>query len=104
MATAPSVGSLPAWSSRPANVVSKPWASPESAIERASSSAVPMLEPNSTVSFVPWLLAAFFGAAFLGAGRAATLTPDPRTTSGRSFTRIIRPSGLMVSDSLILSW
>ena len=55
---------------------------PKSAIERASSSAVPMLEPNSTVSFVPWLLAAFFGAAFLGAGRAATLTPDPRTTSG----------------------
>ena len=63
-----------------------------------------MLEPNSTVSFVPWLAAFFFGAAFRGAGLAATETPEPRTTSGRSRTRITSPSGLMVSDSLILSW
>ena len=35
---------------------------------------------------------------------AATETPEPRTTSGLSRTRITSPSGLMVSDSLILSW
>jgi len=33
-----------------------------------------MLEPNSTVSAVPWLAAFFFGAAFLGADLAATET------------------------------
>ena len=105
MATAPSDGSLPATSSRLARVVAKPAASASSAIERASSSAVPMLDPNSTASLVPWLAAAFF-AALRGAGLAvaAAAWPLPRTTSGRSVTRIIRPSGLMVSDSLILSW
>ena len=104
MATAPSVGSLPAMSSRPARVVPKPAASASSAIVRASSSAVPMLEPNSTASLVPWL-AATLRTAFFGAGVVVTAArPLPRTISGRSRTLITSPSGLMVSDSLILSW
>ena len=62
-----------------------------------------MLEPNSTASLVPWLEAdlrlAFFGAGVV----VMAARPLPRTMSGRNRTRIISPSGLMVSDSLILS-
>ena len=75
----------------------------------AMPSAVPRLEPNSTVSGVPWRPAMgcsraagrATGAAASARG-ATTVVPVVRLGRGRSWMN--RPSGLRVSASLIFSW
>ena len=87
MATAPSVGSLPAWSSRPAKcrLEALRFARVGDRARQLLGRAHVGAEQHGELRAMA--LGRFLRRGLLrGAGRAATLTPDPRTTSGRELT------------------
>ena len=108
---APPVGRSSTWSSSAPTVTSKPRSVPSSASRAARDSAVPRLEPNSTVSRVPCRGTSRAGA---GAGAAPADVARARAgsavsarltcTPGRRRTRIRKSAGLTVSVVFVTSW